>query len=102
MDERAIEAARAELVDWGVLEPGDALALTRRFRGAIMRAAGELQAEEKDGRRPDGHPLEVAIGVALDGYPVPPGAHAGETHRKLLVAIELASLPDAVRGVLDG
>lgn len=101
MDEDAIQTAQRELVAWGILEAPEALALTRRFRGAIMRAAAGLQEEEKAGRKRPGHPMEVAIGVALEGYPLPPGALAGEAHRKLLLAIELAALPPAVRGLLE-
>lgn len=102
MDETAFAAARAELRDWGVLEPGDgAPAVTRRFRGAIMRAAMRLQEEEKAGRAPDGHPVVRAVADALRAWPLPDGATATPAHERLVAAVELASLPEAVLALLE-
>lgn len=96
----AIARVHADLIDWGILEPDAPVRITRRFRGALMRAAGELQAEEQSGKKRPGSPVETMVTLALSEYPLPPGASAREPHRKFLVAVQLASLPDAVRGLV--
>ena len=96
MDEAKLRAAEEDLVAWGLLEPGPAgPALSRRFRGALARAAMALQAEA-----PGGHPVARAIERALADAPLPEGARPEEAHRALLVAVEVASLPPAVRDAL--
>ena len=99
-DEARLAAVHRDLVEWGILEVGVAPAITRRFRGAMMRAAARLQQEEQAGRAPAGNAVENAVALALAEYPLPPGAVAGPGHKAFLVAVEVASLPDAVRRFL--
>lgn len=99
MDEARWDRVRADLVDWGILEP-DRAEVTRRFRGAIMRATIELQQEEKEGRRPAGHPVQNAVEGAFSHYPLPPGAVATSDHRAFVVALQVDALPPAVRQFL--
>jgi hypothetical protein len=77
MDLARIEA---DLAAWGLIErTGDQVQLTRRFRGAVTRAASELQALESD------FPLPQA--------PTP-------EHLRFLFAVEWTSLPAGVRDLL--
>ena len=99
MEREVIASVHRELVEWGILDPGTPT-LTRRFRGALMRAASRLQAEERAGHRRPGHAIANAVDEALREYPLPPGAVASAEHRTVVVAIEVASLPPAVRGFL--
>jgi hypothetical protein len=96
-DEASIAATHADLVAWGVLEADAPVRITRRFRGALMRAAGELQAEEQAGKKRPGSPVDIMVRVALDGFPLPEGAELREPHRKFVVAVQLASLPSNIR-----
>lgn len=100
MDVDAIRAIEADLVAWGLLERDEALRPTRRFRGALARAAMELQEAEKAGRAPPGNPVENVVASALRDFPLPEGAVAGDRHRAFLVAVQVASLPEAARGLL--
>ncbi|HVM44445.1 MAG TPA: hypothetical protein VM582_00815, partial [Candidatus Thermoplasmatota archaeon] len=86
MEPEALEAARRELVAWGVVEPAVPPVLSRRFRGAIVRAAARLAAEEQRGERRAGDPVRNAIDEALRDHPLPSGAVAGPAHRELLAA----------------
>lgn len=96
MDEAALRAVEEDLLAWGVLErSGQGLAWTRRFRGAVMRQAAQLAEEEKAGRRPEGHPLATAVRGALEASELP--APASRAHEQLLVAVELAALPESLR-----
>jgi hypothetical protein len=97
METSDIESVHADLVDWGIVEPDAPVRLTRRFRGGLMRAAAMLQDEEKSGNKRPGSPVETMVTEALKAYPLPPGASASEAHRRFLVAVQLASLPEAVR-----
>ena len=97
-DDQPLALIQADLVAWGILEPGPGpVRITRRFRGGLMRAAGALQAEEKAGNKRPGSPVETMVGVALDEFPLPPGAELRERHRKFVVAVQLASLPENIR-----
>lgn len=96
-----LDRIQADLVAWALLEPGpDGPAWTRRFRGAVLRAAARLAEEEREGRRPEGAPLEVAVVQALASLDLPAGAVATREHARLLYAVELAALPDAVRAFI--
>ena len=98
MDEAALQAAEQELIAWGLLEKGpQGLAWSRRFRGAVMREAGKLAEEERAGRKPEGSPLANTVRGALASSELPPGATATRLHEQLLVAVELAALPEPMR-----
>jgi len=101
VEEPALQAAESELVEWGILERAPALQLTRRFRGSLMRAAAKLQAEERAGKKRPGHAIEVSVGLALEEYPLPPGVTPRREHHLLLVGLQIASLPEGVRALLD-
>lgn len=101
MEETALLQAQEDLLSWGVLEASPVLAPTRRFRAALARAAAELRVLEQAGTLPPGHPMERAVALALETYPLPPDAQVQREHRMLVVAVELASLPEAVRSFLD-
>lgn len=92
------EQVQAELFAWGVLEEGAPPVLSRRFRGALMRAAAALQPLEAQGRAPPGHPMLVATRLALAELGVP----ATEDHARFAVALEMASLPEGVLALLSG
>lgn len=98
MDDAALRAAEDELVAWGLLERGPAgLAWSRRFRGAVMRAAAGLAEVERAGKRPEGGPLANAVRLALQTAELPAGARPAAAHERLLVAVELAALPEGAR-----
>lgn len=99
MEPEAIARLHRDLIEWGVVER-DEIELTRRFRGALVRAAARLQAEERDGARRPGHPVANAVDEALREFPLPPGAVAGAAHRAFLVALHVESLPANVRTFL--
>lgn len=102
MDDDALVTMQAELVEWGLVElTPSGPALTRRFRGALARAAMLLREEEKAGRRPEGHPVARAIETALAGWELPAGASARRDHARFLTAIEIASLPEQVLALLE-
>lgn len=100
LDEIALRAAEDDLVEWGILERGPELRITRRFRGALMRAAAKLQAEERAGAKRPGHPIEVSVAVALEEHPLPPGALPRREHHLLLVGLQISSLPEPLRALL--
>lgn len=101
MDEGALRAAEEELLAWGLLERGpQGLGWTRRFRGAVMRAAAGLAEVERSGQRPEGAPLANVVRLALQTAELPPGAAPSRAHEQLLVAIELAALPESMRDLL--
>jgi DNA-binding IclR family transcriptional regulator len=96
-DDAAYAALEADLIEWGLLERGpDGLAWTRRLRGAVMREAARLAEEERAGHKPDGAPLFNAVAGAVAGLAVP----ATPAHARFLFAVELASLPETVRGLV--
>lgn len=94
-----VAALQADLVAWGALDAGS-LALTRRARAGLARAAARLRDEEAAGRAPAGHPMVEAARLALDGL-APAGA-ATPGHARVLAAVELASLPASVQDLLSG
>ncbi|MES2155157.1 MAG: hypothetical protein V4510_08490 [bacterium] len=98
VDEAGLAEAQADLVAWGLLDDGVPVQVSRRGRAALARAAAFLREEEVQGRPREGHPLlltaEIAIAAAL-----PEGASATVEHHRLLAAVELASLPEGVRGM---
>lgn len=100
LDPAAMAALQADLVAWGVLESGVPPRLTRRGRAAMMRAAARLREEELVGAAPIGHPLVQAAALVLDAA-APEGALT-QGHVNFLAAVELASLPEGVRGMFSG
>lgn len=99
MDHAKLDSARDDLLKWGLIErTDDGLAWSRRFRGAVMREAARLAEEERAGRRAEGAPLLVATTQALASSV----EQANDAHARLLYAIELAALPDAVRAIVAG
>jgi hypothetical protein len=100
VDEGALGTAEAELVAWGLLERSPKLAWSRRFRGAVMREAARLAEEEKAGRKPEGSPLATAVRAAMAGSGLPAAASPTRVHEQLLVAVELAALPEPMRRLL--
>lgn len=97
LDEGELARVQGDLVSWGILEPDAPVRVTRRFRGALMRAAASLQAEEAAGSALPGSAVEAMVRRALEDHEVPTGVRVTATHRSFLVAVQLASLPDAVR-----
>lgn len=98
---RSLEDIQSDLVAWGLLESGEGGPVwTRRFRGGVMREAARLAEEERAGRKPEGAPLENAVAGALASFPLPEGATVTREHSRFLYAVELASLPDAVRHLM--
>jgi hypothetical protein len=96
MDLARIEA---DLAAWGLIErTGDQVQLTRRFRGAVTRAASELQALESEGRAPAGNALETALETALRDFALPQAPTP--EHLRFLFAVEWTSLPAGVRDLL--
>lgn len=100
MDSARIEAVRADLVAWGVLEPDEPVRFTRRFRGALARAAAQLQVAEREGQAPPGSPVERQVEAALVDHLAPEGKVGGLEHRAFVAAVHTMSLPEAVRRVL--
>lgn len=101
MDEAALRVAEEDLVAWGLLERGaQGLHWTKRFRGAVMRTAAGLAEVERSGRRPEGPPLATAVQLALQTAELPAGAAPTRAHEQLLVAVELAALPEGMRDLL--
>lgn len=98
MDEAALRAAETDLLAWGLLEPTpEGPRWTRRFRAGVARAAAGLAEVEKAGKRVEGGPLRNTVRMALQLAELPPGAAPTEMHEQLLVAVELAALPEALR-----
>lgn len=96
-----MRAAEHDLLAWGLLERGAAgLAWSKRFRGAVMRAAAGLAEVEKSGKRPEGAPLANVVRLALQTSELPRDAAPGPGHEQLLVAVELAALPEGLRKFL--
>jgi hypothetical protein len=94
-----VVAAQVDLVAWGLLEPG-AHRLTRRAQASLARAAQVLREEELAGRARPGNPLVLAAGLAV--AELAPEALASTLHHQVLAAVELASLPEGVRGMFSG
>ncbi|GEM_PF-4360551 len=100
VDPQRLEAVEADLVSWGLLERQEGLHPTRRFRGALARAAAELAVVERREGRPAGNPVEHIVLRALRDHPLPLGAKVERDHERFLVALEIASLPEGVRQAL--
>lgn len=94
-----MQRVQSDLIDWGILDR-DGTEVSRRFRGAIMRASLELKEQEASGQRPEGNAVRRAVALALATYPLPPGVSASSEHEAFVVATEVASLPEAVRSFL--
>lgn len=99
VNEERIQRAQSDLTAWGILESDEPVRFTRRFRGALARAALELQAAEREGRAPDGPALRVQVETALQAF-LDGVAEAGPEHRAFAVAVHLSSMPEAVRRTL--
>lgn len=93
-----------ELLAWDVIEraPDGSLSLTRRFRAGLARAARQLQPDEAAARIPGSEAMRRAAALALVQHPRPPGAVLRAEHASFVAGVELASLPDALRGALGG
>lgn len=65
-----------------------------------MRAAASLQAEEAMSRAPEGHPLRVALSRAGQAIAQSDGIPLEDRHVVFLFAVEMVSLPEAVRQAL--
>ena len=89
-----------DLVEWGVIEAEGPIRFTRRFRGALARAAAGLQAAEQGGQGTAGDPLNHQIETALSEFLAPLGTRAGLGHRAFVRAVHVSSLPEAVRRIL--
>lgn len=99
-DPAALQRVQDDLVAWGVLEGEGPPALTSRARAALARAAIALREQEVAGQAPTGHPVVLAAQLALRDLAPPHAVMAG--HARYVAAVELASLPDAVRRLLSG
>lgn len=90
-----------DLRAWGVLEPDAPVRFTRRFQGALARAASALQAVEQAGQGAGGdvvgHQVDAALAMFLGEEK---GKDIGPGHRAFARAVHLAGLPEAVRRVL--
>lgn len=91
---------RQDLVAWGVLEPDAPIRFTRRFQGALARAASALQAVEQAGQGASGDVVGHQVDAALGTFLGESGGEVGPGHRAFVRAVHLASLPDAVRRIL--
>ncbi len=98
MDESNLPRVQADLVAWGLLDDGPPVQLSRRGRAALARAAAFLREEEVAGRARPGHPLLLTAEIAVAAA-VPEGRIATPEHHRYLAAVELASLPEGVRGM---
>lgn len=94
-------ALEADLLAWGMLErTPSGVQLTRRLRAGLARAAVHLQEQEAKGQAANGHPLRLALEHALAETTRPPQAQLTPAHMRFLFAVELTSLPEAVRQLL--
>jgi hypothetical protein len=100
VSESDLAKVQRDLVAWDVLEPEPPIRFTRRFKGALTRAAAQLQAAEQSGQAVTGHPLQNQVEVALAGFLEGKEGEAGREHRQFVVAVHLESLPAAVRRLL--
>jgi len=95
-------ALEADLVAWGLVErTSGGMALTRRLRAGVARAAMHLQEQEAKGQAPAGHPLRLALEHALAEATMPAHGRLTPAHVQFLFAVELTSFPDAVRQLLE-
>jgi len=97
--QETIEAVRRDLVTWGVLEPDDPVRFTRRFRGALARAAASLQGRKEAGET-GLRAVEGQVDLALDDLVEADDAGLSDRHRRFVVALQVTSLPPSVRSVL--
>lgn len=98
MDVASLAQVQADLVAWGLLEAARPDQLSRRGRAAMARAAAFLREEEVQGRARPGHPLLLTSEIVITGV-LPDGAKATVEHHRFLAAVELASLPEGIRGM---
>ena len=94
------EETHKDLVEWNVLEPDAPIRFTRRFQGALARAAAALQAAQEAGEALPGEPLALQVETALGAFLGPKGKRAGLEHRAFVRAVHAAGLPEAVRKIL--
>ncbi|MBI2078243.1 MAG: hypothetical protein HYT80_07745 [Euryarchaeota archaeon] len=94
------EEVHKDLVEWHVLEPDAPIRFTRRFRGALARAAAALQAADAAGGQVPGDPLANQVETALGLFLREKGKKAGLGHQAFVVAVHAAALPEAVRKLL--
>jgi hypothetical protein len=89
-----------DLIEWGVLEPTPPARFTRRFQGALARAASGLQAVEQAGEGAGGDAVGHQVDAALATFLGERGKEVRPGHRAFARAVHLASLPEAVRRIL--
>lgn len=97
MDPPRLESVENDLVTWGLIEREDGLRPTRRYQGALARAARDLAALERSEGPLAGNPVERVVAWALRDVKLPAGAQLRRDHERFLVAMQLASLPEGVR-----
>ena len=89
-----------DLVKWGVLEPDSPVRFTRRFQGALARAAATLQAAEKGGQGTAGDAVGHLVETALAEFLNTQGKRFGPGHVRFVRALHVSLLPEAVRSAL--
>lgn len=98
--EASPERIHQDLVEWGILEAEAPIRFTKRFQGALARAASELQRLEASGTLVGGNAIANQVEAALAAHVRGKGKKVGLGHRRFVVAVHLAGLPEAVRRVL--
>ena len=98
--EESPEQIHHDLVEWGILEPDAPIRFTKRFQGALARAAAQLQEIEASGAPLGGNAVENQAEAALAAHLQGKGKKVGLGHRRFVVAVHVAGLPEAVRKIL--
>jgi hypothetical protein len=94
------ERIHQDLAEWGILESDAPIRFTKRFQGALARAAAQLQQLEASGAPLGGNAVENQVEAAMAAHLKGKGKRVGLGHRRFVVAVHLAGLPEAVRKVL--
>jgi hypothetical protein len=89
-----------DLVRWHILEPDPPIRFTRRFRGALARAAAQLQSSQVAGTDPPGDPLTNQVEAALAMFLGARRERATAAHHAFVRAVHLETLPGAVKRAL--
>jgi hypothetical protein len=98
--EESPERIHKDLAEWGILEADAPIRFTKRFQGALARAASQLQQLEASGTPLGGNAVENQVEAALAAHVKGKGKKVGLGHRRFVVAVHLAGLPEAVRKIL--
>ncbi|MHB8605735.1 MAG: hypothetical protein ACYDCK_10825 [Thermoplasmatota archaeon] len=101
MDPKRMQEVLDALQEWNLVEVADkGFTFTRRWRGALMRAASELRDEEARRGPVAGHPVRLQVERAFNDLALVPAGELSEDYVTFLTAMAVEEMPREMRDML--